>query len=720
MTTLFARKTGNTTGSTPLSGLVGQISAHAAREFGSTRREALARSALSLESISHTEAQELGTVVGNLSTSLEQIASSMKLKVSEGQRDAAVAAAILAQAPKSFLSNPLRSNVAAAAGTTMVATEGFASDILTQRPSMEAYDETDNRNVVPFSVAYNMIASRQNPFAEAFFPTVVVSPDTVGLSVSVRLIQVMDDIKRGVEGTLNNFKKVNILKAAVDSTILRNDQTKVTPVHRAQAAAYFVDAADVAPAAVNVDGESITTAPLKLGARFSLLGISQSDAMIANGLNDVTDAIDPGIYLRNLYLKFGTGATADVVRLSTKSLPTASFAPAAQGLHRLMNLNFSSDSLLLTPDTKQVDGGALQTLTGLAGNGLAVRFRITVNGSVNLELGDTELTAGSLSVISVTDVATGNILDHTVAGAAKTAADALVAGAAIGYDLQAYRTNTNRRQRGQLLDTTWATQLYTVYPRSPITSLRPTNSDAQTENADLAALITATQLRTSAAAVTTLIETAAILDEMVLAKDTSGNYPDVLGVGRLLVKPTYITDSLDMSTAINSLTSAERARDMQATLVNKIRDMAYRLHRDSNLKTAREAMQGGMGVTETVVIGTDPVLARYLMVDGDFRTLGNDFNVEVVSTMDERVSGRIFIAFKSAADGKVDPLGFGNMAWKPELTLVLPVAARGGQISKELTVTPAFLHIVNTPVLGLLEVTNVPDVVTSAVAISIN
>jgi hypothetical protein len=48
------------------------------------------------------------------------------------------------------------------------------------------------------------------------------------------------------------------------------------------------------------------------------------------------------------------------------------------------------------------------------------------------------------------------------------------------------------------------------------------------------------------------------------------------------------------------------------------------------------------------------------------------------------------------------------MVWKPELTLVLPIS-RNGQISKELTVSPSFTHIVNLPVLGVIEVTGITD-----------
>jgi hypothetical protein len=193
-------------------------------------------------------------------------------------------------------------------------------------------------------------------------------------------------------------------------------------------------------------------------------------------------------------------------------------------------------------------------------------------------------------------------------------------------------------------------------------------------------------------------------------------------VGRFLVRPVYVKKTLDMATAINSLTSHERAKDIQAVLVNQIRDMAYNMHRDSNYKAAADAQAGGEAAAPTVIVGTDPVLARYLMVDGDFRTLGNEFNVKIVSTMDARMSGRIAVAFghfDGTAENAPNALHFGNMAWKPELTLVLPIS-RGGQTSKELTVQPSFLHTVNCPILGWIEVSGVPDVIASNVPVTAN
>ena len=158
--------------------------------------------------------------------------------------------------------------------------------------------------------------------------------------------------------------------------------------------------------------------------------------------------------------------------------------------------------------------------------------------------------------------------------------------------------------------------------------------------------------------------------------------------------------------------SHERAKDIRAALVEKIRYYANEMYRLSEYKAAANALTGNNGMKPTVIVGTDVVLYNYIMLDGDLRTLGETFDVKVVSTLDKRVCGKIFITF-GVFDGSrnttVNPLNFGNMLWSPELTVVMPIS-RDGQISKELIVTPRYLHMVNLPILTVLDVTGLPEV----------
>lgn len=582
------------------------------------------------------------------------------------------------------------------------------------KAALESYDERDNRHATAYSIAYNLLTARQDEFGEAFFPTVVVAPDQVGYIVSIRLVNVMDDIRRDVSGSLDKFNKRNIIHAVIDASILENDTTKIVPVHSVDSASNFVTG--LAPVGIDLDGESINTSALAFGKRFSLLGISQTAKLLQTGVLDVTDAIDPSIKLESIVISLDNGT--EFIKLRTSAIPLAEFHSAQQGHYRTMRLAFDPQQVILTGDVRLADGTGNSTiLAPLAANNLVVHLGLSVNGSVNLETAETGLTASEITVLAVYDEDGKKLsLDS---GVGQTTAALFDDSAAVGYTLEARRTNSNRRQRGQLLTTDYYQQIYNVPLHAPITTLRPVTVSDQTDAADLAALITATHIRTSNAAVTRLLTALDTLRDYVQNSQVIEQNPELLGVANWLVQAYFAEETIDVPAIVDSLKSHERMLDLQAAIVSRIRHAAYTAYRDSGYKAAADALAGGVAPKPTVIIGTDPVIANYLLVNGDFRTLGNDFDVKIVSTLDTRVKDQIFVTFGQfgeGKDGQPNPMHFGNMGWKPELTLVLPMT-RNGQISKELTVQPAFVHVVNLPILVHFTVEGIADVIEKKVIV---
>jgi hypothetical protein len=716
MNHLFRNKArqGSVIPSTPLDSLIAGIQSSVNKTGSGFASREVARSAFSMESIDPVAMQELETSVTGLSHALETICAAHNFKPTTSQAEAAAVIGMIGGDISGFLRQPTKRDMVATESMAFIPAQGgdFAEGRISQ--ALEAYDEKENKNAVIYSVAYNLQAARQDEFGEAFFPTVVVTPDQVGFTVSIRLIQVYNEVRRQVTGAVDKFQKRNIIQAVIDPTILRNDQTKIVPVHRAESAANFVAAGTLAPRTVLLEGESITTSALAVGKKFSLLGISQTEALLETGLQDSTDSIDTAVALEAIYVLIGD----NVVKFNTLRLPLATFTYSVQGNYRLMNLAFTTDSLLVDKDTKDVAGAALAELAALTAAEAEVRLSVSLSGSVNLELADTTVFASDMTVFSVTD--NGGASLDPLTGAGKALADLFIGAKVIGYDLDARRTNVNRRQRGQLLDTTFYNQVYAVPLRSPITVPRPLTIGDANDSSDLAALITATHIRTSNAAVEELLRVQDVLAEFVGKTTNDGETPEILGVARFLVKPFFEYGLVKVDEVVDSLKSHERAADIQAVLVNKLRDMAYRMYRDSGYKAAADALAGGMSQVPTVIIGTDPVLSRYLTVTGDLRTLGNDFNVKIVSTLNKRMTGKIVMSFGefgAGKDGVPNPMHFGNMAWKPELTLVLPLH-RNGANSKELTVQPSFLHVTNLPIMAALDVTGIEDIVASKVTLN--
>ena len=683
----------------------------------------VAKAAMAMEGMTPDKQFQLNTAVSNLSnvidTCLKTLPGFGKLNVA--QESAAIAAGIIASAPQAYYMKPQQNAAAlqaAAVGTntTVIGNNGIAGAMESRAFAFEAFDTKENKNAMVYSVAYNMQAARQDEFGEAFFPTIVVTPDNVGFMVSIRLIYVQEEVRRELSGSLNKFGRKNIIKAVIDASILRNDQTKIIPIVRTggganDSTANFVAAADVAPYTVTLDTYPVVTAPLAVGKKFSLLGISQTAALLATGILDQTDAIDSAIRLSAVYIKIAADTTnpAVVVKFNVDKLPRTDFNYSVQGNTRLMQLNFETDALKVTSATKKIDGAVVPQFAALTDH--TVRLSSTMFGSVMQDTADTSVNTGDCTVAKVTTI-DGQIMDLT-AGAGATIAAVFAGATIIGYDLAAWRTNSNRRQRGQLIDTQYINHLYTVPLLPPITALRPVGDTEANDSSLLSALITTTHIRTSNAAVGALLDARDFLKDYVNASDLASDAPQILGVACHLVSPAYAEDVLDVETQIDSLKSADRAEDMVALIINRVRDMAYRLHVTSGYKAACDALFDGAAPKPMVIIGTDPILNRYLTLNGDMRLLGEYFDYKLVSTLDSRMTGKLILTFgmeTSYNSGVPNPMHFGAMAWKPELTLMMPIV-RNGATTMELTVSPSFRHIVSLPIMGSLDVVNIENII---------
>ena len=187
-----------------------------------------ASAAISMESMDNRVLGDLNTAVQNLGTMISQSVSGLadRAKLSVAQEDAGAAAGIASFAIESFMRKEVSTAAAIKAAfgneNTVVIGHSSANGATDQRAiRMEAFDEKANANATVYSVAYNMEAARQDEFGEAFFPTVTVTPDNVGFSVSIRLMYIYDEVRRELNGSLDKWNRKNVIKAVIDPTILR-------------------------------------------------------------------------------------------------------------------------------------------------------------------------------------------------------------------------------------------------------------------------------------------------------------------------------------------------------------------------------------------------------------------------------------------------------------------------------------------------------------------
>lgn len=692
------------------------------------------KSVYSPESMSFDDINNIGSAMDEVSSVIGQFFSPEEAKLGTDGRlaskeyhfgradfvgNAVRLAAALGTNPKGVLSRTLSVESARAQPRTTVidVPPGVGDFFLTMpddiRASMEAYDERENKDAIAFSIVWNA-NFRQSPWAEAFYPSILLTPDQLGITFTVPVVEVQPELRRDVSGEATDFRRRNVVRALVDPSILEDNVTDVIPVVRAQSAAVFPADALIGSTQVEVGGESVPTKPLLFGKEIGLLSVSQTDALLATGAADTSDQLDPAIRLRNVYLQVG----AKAIKLNVHGLNGTTFNYSPQDEYRKMLINTTFKTLLLNKDTKAVDGSAVAGLEPLAANDLQVRIQVDVNGYANLDSGNARLTTAGVTVLSVTDadgvkLAAGNASYDTIVTALEAATTKLVA-----YDLEARRTNSNLRQRGQLLNTNYFTQIHAVPLRAPITVKRPQNQGEQNDGSDIATLLQTTYARASNAAVSEFFRHAQFLSSFVGSlDDLEGANPDTLGVARYYVRPFYVEESLPVDQVVQIGSTAEKSRAVMEAICYALRDQVYRGYVGSEFKVGSDALRGPTSEPPTVIIGVPPYLRNYLQIFGDVRIFGENFPYRIVESWHPLHKDKIVWSFGyfDGTDGQANPLHFGTLAIRPEITSVLSLPRNGGY-SKELTVVPSYLHISNLPIVGILHVTGLEALAAAAIA----
>lgn len=195
----------------------------------------------------------------------------------------------------------------------------------------------------------------------------------------------------------------------------------------------------------------------------NLLSLSQTDALLATGMLDQSDTLDSYARLKRVGVQLASedGATKEVIAFGNlKQIQAALFTFAVQGNYRNLTLNFTTENLVVSKDTVKIDGAASTLLDAIVKGGYTVRLGMGVFGTLNVELGDIQLTPSSISVIEVMDKDMNVLSLKTGFGAQVVAL--FERAEAIGYDVETRRTNMNRREIGQNLDLTYVNQIYGV------------------------------------------------------------------------------------------------------------------------------------------------------------------------------------------------------------------------------------------------------------------
>lgn len=604
------------------------------------------------------------------------------------------------------------------AGVATIGSELFADDVVEATDlSREAFDGMQTHNALYFSVAYNLLASRQDEFGEAFFPTIVIDPLQSGLVVENTFAVLMNpNITRTARNDKAKYNKVNIVKIMYDNSVLTLDKNKCIPVYKNDGSLDDLFLKDFK--SVNKEtGEDIVTAPLKVGEKISMLGISQTESMLAKGEMDNTDALDRSIQLRRVYYTINGKKAGDQDAVETFFFDASAFAynnfvAAPQGHGKDMVLNFSTAALEINVDTiKTANGTASEIFTALNQPGIKIKVEVRLSGSANTEYGDVEIYGNTMNIIEVRN-ATGDILpsdDQIVTNVKKFLAKLEI----VGYTLDAYRTNSNLRTMGHLITIDRYKQEYQIKLRSGMNMMAPINNETGRDN-DIDYLntqIQTTQLRTSADAVLTLTRYAEFLRNSIssgVAKDL-----ETSGIGRFSVHPYYKNISLNLSDYVDSLKSVDRLEDIRSAILNKINDEVVQMDINSNYGAAHRVANNNIPTVKTIIIGTDPRIKHYLAGKEDRIKLSSEVEAIVVSTYNYDIAGKIFVTygvFNNERNTVVNPLNFGNLVWAPTIATDV-IRTVSNSTRRDLMTMPRYSHIVNLPILLEFNVSDIENVI---------
>ncbi|ARV77291.1 major head protein [Pseudomonas phage Noxifer] len=579
--------------------------------------------------------------------------------------------------------------------------------------SLENYNEKSSRDFRVVTAAYNLTSSRQDAFAEAIYRTTLVNAQEGGAVQIVPYVALLKDVYHKTTGAKWDTKEINVVDAYRDPSILDQGATLLFPAVQAGNQQHFVAAADVAvEPKTDERGHTYNTAPLKFGAKFDLIGISNFNALVAGGVLDLSDTLDPAGSMKNLYIKVaGNGTeTAQVIKFKTDKLQTATFVPKLIGDTRGIAVSFETEKLKIHGLTRGVGGASLEAIDSLAAAKYSLLLSIKVDGTISVSRGSCQFISGPVTVEGIRDE-DGEVIDHTTGAGAAIVAK-LGALTALGYDLDARFTNTNKRKRGQLIQTRAVQFRYPIWMHSPVT-LPLSVMDEQGPGEVAKALTVVTDIRNSANAVTAALNYVAQLKEVVGDSAAIAEFGDVEGALSIMMRPTYRYFKLDLTGRLDTIRSGDRWNDVTSAILNTIKALLFPAYRDSNIESVFQVVSGNIDEKPKFLIATDREIANYLIEVGDNRTLGAYLKYDVVATNNKDMDGKILVLPTRENPSENDVLSWGQFFFVPTIVGDMPIA-RDGQTSREITAVPFNRHVNNIPFAIEIDVTGLRDVMTSS------
>lgn len=577
--------------------------------------------------------------------------------------------------------------------------------------AMEGFDDFKFDEFKAASVLSAGLNMATSPFSQTFFKPVSIPGGQSGLDLRVQLPQIYARTIRENDGRPFAFEKHSLVRAALDSTILEANHTKIVPVGSADNATYLAPIGEIANRNVSVAGVEVGVRPILYGTMVNLIGISSTPRIIAMGAQTEMDTLDPYVSIGVQYIEIsdtnGGGDRTAIIAADFTNMPGATLYGTPDGNIRNKATVFEG-RFWVTNETENIRVGAtggtvgedtqIDEALGLA-DGDAFRFALTVRLAATLEHERANMQVDFISA-EASHFTSGANLDTPVATADVTAALATTAFDGSGWEPSARRSNSIMKDLATIVDSGTTYQWRLAVPmEAPISSLQPVT--VMGGGVAMDTLSAVKRLRNLGTAATTLLN----FETQMIA--TAG-IPDAnVAIGDVLVDSTYIHETIDLTAVVQTISSSQGLQDLQTHLVNAVTWLANQLIMQSNYRNALAVYTGNANNFEVNLV-TDAEIANLLMTAGDGRTLGNGRRFSVTEIDDLRYRGEIYMTLSRTDVAGADVLNSGCHLSAPAL-IYKATTTRGQAVAGETQMLPREAFYMTLPILGRMSVTGLTN-----------
>ena len=583
----------------------------------------------------------------------------------------------------------------------------------------ESFDSNDKSAVLRYTVAGAIANAKIDPASELIFPTLVIDPRLTGVVVTTEVFKIYSGYTRK-NNEAADFKKTSLIKAMNTTELFNIKDNVLVPRYEAGTNDEFFETA--LASTTELRGQSIITAPVKVGITTDIIGISDTTFPLKQGTQNHRDAIE-SVQLKQLLLD-AKGDGSEFIPFNLDPLQI-NFTSTYEGHHKSIALNLDTNVLTLNTSNTVLAGSGLPAnannavFDGLAPN-MTITFSLRLSGQGNTETGNLSVDVGMFKVLSIANAA-GVIQDHTVAGPAKAIADALANMKITSFVPSVVLTNSNLRDLNAIGSVEVDSKLYDVPYRPGITIERlitQTNHiDSDTHR--ISSRVAISILQSRKAGYDTLMRFFDASRNILGSLGSTSNYTDLIP-GTVYVNPLVLDASIDLTTALDSERSAQREEDISGALGIKIGDMVDTMLSDTNYQAAHEYLNPGEKIVINIV-GGNKIIRRLHGLN-----LGDGIVVRTAALpmvgMEESVTitpGTINPIKKDSRGRMVaDVLNFGFRAYAP--TIYSDVNIGANDKYNILHNQPRYNHIIQLPIGARLTIVGLQQAINHKISSDVN